>query len=199
MPIKIKTPSFTTEYNEKPKQKYYYELYITLQPHNRNIDHLLQRQEELKQKGKLPYKEVKESTLYEWQRKFKWEERYYETLHHKINNIEDTAMETMIEFMERDKRVDTNHYIILEDIQQIVIKRNLNPKLQNKEEMKTTREWATIANNLMNTKKGIPSDFAETYAILKHLKKQNLTTEENNILEEVAHIMGCTEENSEEQ
>lgn len=194
---------YTPETEYTPAHEYYYQHYRELSPHKRNIHQLHQKMTQLKkqaeQKGnKLPYKLPQELTLRKWSKEDKWEQRFYQELNQQYENIDYEALETTREFMKKDAIVDLNHYDILEAVQNqaLQILQNIN----NANDVKIAQNWSQLSSQIMQVKKGLSSDYAETYSIVKFLRGQNnLTTEQANILREVGDMLGCDTKPDEEE
>lgn len=183
----------------KPSHEYFYQLYIELPPQKRNIHQLTTK---LEQKKDIihPFKVPREDTLRKWCKEDGWEQRFLDELHIQYDNIDYEALETTKEFMRLDATVDKQHYYLLDDIQQQAlqsIQQLANNNTQ--EQIKTAQSWSQLASTLMQVKKGLTSDYAETYSILKFLKTQNnITNDQQNILKEVGDMLGCDQEEGEQ-
>lgn len=190
------TPNQKVPY--KPKHEYFYQLYKELPPHKRNIRQLhltLQKKEE------LPYQLPKRATLGKWSKEDGWEQRFLDELHLQYEHIDYEALETTKEFMRLDATVDKQHYYLLDDIQQQAlqsIQQLANNNTQ--EQIKIAQSWSQLASQLMQVKKGLTSDYAETYSILKFLKTQNnITNDQQNILKEVGQMLGCDQDEGDQE
>ena len=103
--------------------------------------------------------------------------------------------------MRLDATVDKQHYYLLDDIQQQAlqsIQQLANNNTQ--EQIKIAQSWSQLASQLMQVKKGLTSDYAETYSILKFLKTQNnITNDQQNILKEVGQMLGCDQDEGDQE
>lgn len=194
---------YTPETEYTPAHEYYYQHYRELSPHKRNIHQLHQKMTQLKkqaeQKGnKLPYKLPQELTLRKWSKEDKWEQRFYQELNQQYENIDYEALEITREYMKKDAIVNLNHYDILEAVQNQALQ--ILQNITNTNDMKIAQNWSQLSSQIMQVKKGIQSDYAETYSIVKFLRGQNnLTTEQANILREVGDMLGCDTNPDEEE
>ena len=184
----------------KPSHEYFYQLYIELPPQKRNIHQFTTKLEE-NDDIIHPFKIPKEDTLRKWSKEDGWEQRFLDELHLQYEHIDYEALETTKEFMRLDATVDKQHYYLLDDIQQQALQSIQQLSNNNtQEQIKIAQSWSQLASQLMQVKKGLTSDYAETYSILKFLKTQNnITNDQQNILKEVGQMLGCDQDEGDQE
>lgn len=161
---------------EKPKQQYFYKLYINLPPNKRTVAGLVTTLKKQERQGiKLPYK-YKERTLEIWRNKFDWDERYYDLLHKDCEDLEQKAID-FNKYM-YDDNINSSIQLsqTLHDIDDILRDVILKYDIHDKTTSQNIIQLGHLSKALHDLKLGIVPRMNEIYAGIKILHEMNEET-----------------------